>query len=100
LEEFLIKEKLDNFFDVVVAKEDTVLNKPNGEPIEKAIELAGVTAKDALYVGDAKYDVLCAHNANVDACIVGWNAFGKEYFEKYKPEYYAESCQDIINLSK
>ena len=100
LEEFLIKEKLDNFFDVVVAKEDTVLNKPNGEPIEKAIELAGVTAKDALYVGDAKYDVLCAHNANVNACIVGWNAFGKEYFEKYKPEYYAESCQDIINLSK
>lgn len=100
LEEWLKKENLQNFFDVVVAKEDTVLNKPNGQPLEKAMELAGVNAKETLYVGDAKYDVLCAHNAKVDACVVGWNAFGKEFFNKYFPEYYAESCQDIINLSK
>lgn len=100
LEEWLEKENLQNFFDVVVAKEDTLLNKPNGQPLEKAMELAGVNATETLYVGDAKYDVMCAHNANVDACVVGWNAFGKEFFKKYKPEYYAESCQEIINLLK
>lgn len=94
------KENLYDLFDVIIGKEDTLLNKPDGEPLKRAMELANVEKNETLYVGDARYDVMCAHNAQTDACVVGWNAFGKSYFDDLRPEHYAENCKYILNLVK
>lgn len=92
------KENLYDLFDVIIGKEDTLLNKPDGEPLKRAMELANVEKNETLYVGDARYDVMCTHNAQADACVVGWNAFGKSYFDDLHPEHYAENCKYILNL--
>lgn len=96
--EWVKKEKLESVFDVIIGKEDTLLNKPNAEPLKKAMQLAKVLPSETLYVGDARYDVMCAKNAEVDACVVGWNAFGKEYFDDLTPEFYALNTKYILDL--
>lgn len=96
--EWVKKERLESVFDVIIGKEDTLLNKPNAEPLKKAMQLAKVLPNETLYVGDARYDVICAKNAGVDACVVGWNAFGKEYFDDLAPEFYALNIKYILDL--
>lgn len=96
--EWVKSENLESVFDVIIGKEDTLLNKPDAEPLKKAMQLAKVLPNETLYVGDARYDVMCAHNAQVDACVVGWSAFGKDYFNDLAPELYALNTKYILDL--
>lgn len=57
----LVQLGVDNFFDVVVAFEDTGRRKPAPEPFQKALELLEVGADEAIMVGDwAERDILGA----------------------------------------
>jgi putative hydrolase of the HAD superfamily len=52
---------LHNYFDVVVAFEDTMKRKPAPEPFEKALELLRVRPKEVIMLGDwAERDILGA----------------------------------------
>lgn len=65
-------------FDVVVGSDDTVLHKPNAEPILKALELLGADPADAAYVGDSPYDILAARAAGTHAVWVSWGGIHDE----------------------
>ncbi len=57
----LVQLGVDNFFDVVVAFEDTGRRKPAPEPFQKALELLDVRPDEAMMVGDwAERDILGA----------------------------------------
>ena len=64
------------------------------------MEWAGVRKEKTLYVGDAKFDILCARNAKATSCLVGWTALTSQEIEEVKPDYIANSAQDIIKLAK
>ncbi len=52
---------VDAFFDVVVTFDDTGRRKPAPEPFQRALELLGVTAAEAVMVGDwAERDIVGA----------------------------------------
>ena len=55
-----------------VGCDDTKAHKPNPEPLNIALEKLGVTKDEAIYVGDSKYDIQCAHNAGMKAVLVNW----------------------------
>ncbi|MBN2457727.1 TIGR02253 family HAD-type hydrolase [Candidatus Woesearchaeota archaeon] len=48
----LVELNLEDFFDNVVAFEDTGTHKPSPEPFEKALKLLKISADEALFVGD------------------------------------------------
>lgn len=90
--------KAGELFDVVVAKEDTEKHKPFGDPIILAMKLAKAEKQDVLYIGDTEYDVLCAHDAGVDAAVVGWTASDKKTLEALYPEHWIENIEDLFKL--
>lgn len=90
----------NNFFDVVVGRNDTDLHKPNGRPLELAMERVGVTPDRTLYVGDAKFDILCARNAKATSCLVGWTALSQAEIQEVNPDYIVKSANQIIDLVK
>src|SRR5581483_2781470 len=51
--------------DAATTADDAKRSKPDDDVIESAIEKAGVTAAEAVYVGDTPYDVEAAHRAGL-----------------------------------
>lgn len=59
---------------VASGMEDTVKHKPEPEPLLAALAKAGVDAREAVYVGDAIYDLQAAAAVPMDAVGVTWGA--------------------------
>lgn len=88
---------LDAYLDVFVALEDTVIHKPQGEPVLKALEFLGRTEKrGVLYVGDSPYDILCAQNAGVASAAVGWSYLPHEELQALEPELFLERFEELL----
>ena len=51
---------------------DDIPKKPAPEMVWKAMETLGVTADEAVYVGDSEVDVATAHNAGLPLVAVNW----------------------------
>ena len=69
---------LENYFDVVAAREDVRKLKPDPEGILLAVKKLGVTR--SFMVGDLVVDVLAAKTANVTAILV------RRFTEKFEPQ--------------
>ena len=61
-----------HYFDRVICVEDAPFPKPDPAPLITYLSKSGISAKEALYVGDTAYDSLCASGANVDFGIALW----------------------------
>ncbi len=62
------------YFQHIVCFDDVENPKPHPEPIYKAADMAGVSTKDILFIGDTEYDIDCAKNSGVDFALAGWSA--------------------------
>ncbi len=67
--------------DVLVAVEDTDRHKPGPEPVLLALERLGAEAADAVYVGDAPFDVAAGNAAGVATVGVTWGFFPRAALE-------------------
>lgn len=65
---------LTGAIDVLVAMEDTDTHKPGPEPLVLALGIVGRPASDAVYIGDAIFDLQAADAAGMDAVGVTWGA--------------------------
>ncbi len=64
----LLKKQLPIFneFKVIITRDDTILGKPNPEPLLKAISMLELKVKDCVYIGDAYTDYLACKAINMD----------------------------------
>lgn len=67
---------IGDFFEEMVSCDDTEIHKPNPEPILLCLKKMGITAEEALMVGDSPFDIKCANNAGVKSVLVGWRITG------------------------
>ena len=65
---------LDGRIAVLASMADTENHKPAPDPLRHALTGLGRSASEAVYIGDAVVDVLCAHAAGADAIAVTWGA--------------------------
>ncbi|MCX6732490.1 MAG: HAD-IA family hydrolase [Candidatus Roizmanbacteria bacterium] len=61
--------KLNELFDVVIAKEDTQKEKPYPDPILKAVD--DLRSKNGVYIGDSPSDIVAASAARIPILFVG-----------------------------
>jgi HAD superfamily hydrolase (TIGR01509 family) len=57
----------DDAITATASADDVEEGKPAPDPVEQALELAGVTASDAVFVGDTVWDMQAASRAGVQA---------------------------------
>ncbi|MCP8309319.1 MAG: HAD family hydrolase [archaeon] len=89
---------LDDFFDVIVTREDSKELKPDGGSIKRAIEILGIDAKEAIYVGDGIIDILAAKEAKVTSVAMPTGVSNIKNLVEAKPDYLIGSLKDIIAL--
>ena len=64
------KANLDDYFDVIYAKEDVQKSKPDPEVHQKIMEFFNVNPEDCLIVEDAILGVEAAKNAGIDVITI------------------------------
>lgn len=89
---------LNDFFDVIITREDSKELKPDGGSIKKAIEVLGINAKEAIYVGDSVIDILAAKVAKVISVAVPTGVSNIKNLVESEPDYLIYSLRDIIAL--
>lgn len=67
---------IGDYFEEMVSCDDTDIHKPNPEPILLCLKKMGITAEEALMVGDSPFDIKCANSAGVKSVLVGWRITG------------------------
>lgn len=68
-----------------ICADHTDKHKPEPDPLLKYMELTGAKKDEILYIGDSKYDEMCAHSAGVDFALATWGAVNKELPAEWKP---------------
>lgn len=86
---------LDSYFDVVICADDTKKHKPNGDPMEKYLEITNARRQDTIYVGDSIYDMQCAKNAGVHSALALW---GIEDSDNLEATYKLNNPKDILDI--
>jgi len=98
----LIKYRLNKFFEVIVAADDTTNHKPHPEPLEKALAALGGQKEKAIMIGDSDKDILAAHSFGIDSILFFPLEHKKFYdFVKLKelePTHIVEDFRDVLNL--
>lgn len=89
---------LNNFFDVIITREDSKELKPDGGSIKRAMEILGISAKEAIYVGDGVIDILAAKKAKVMSIAVPTGISSIKNLVEAEPDYLIDSLKDLIPL--
>lgn len=89
---------LDQFFETVVALDHVEKEKPDPEPVLKALHLLDSTPERAIMVGDNYHDILAGKNAGTYTAGVAWSLKGREFLAGYKPDYMLENMADILPI--
>jgi HAD superfamily hydrolase (TIGR01549 family) len=90
----VVSHGIDKFMATAVLCEDTKKHKPDPEPLNLCLERLGVTADEALYVGDTRPDMTAAHSAGMDFAYASWGSFFP--MERHEPEYYLDHPLDLL----
>ncbi len=103
VEHVLHKYNIQDFFDVVIANEDTIKHKPHPEPLEKALALLGGSKQDAVMIGDSDKDINAATNAGVDSILFYPDEHKKFYeladLQQLSPTYTVDDFRQVIDIT-
>ena len=97
-EKALVLVGLDRLIPTIVGCDSCMNHKPHPEPVERALRLLGVSASDALFVGDSPHDVESGRAAGVTTVGVTWGAFTREEMEQARADVVIDRVEELRGL--
>ena len=94
-EKALVLVGLNRVIPTIVGCDTCVNHKPHPEPVERALNLLGVAADDALFVGDSPHDVESGRAAGVRTVGVTWGAFTREEMERAGADVVIDRVEEL-----
>jgi pyrophosphatase PpaX len=90
---------LVEYFDTVVAHDDTARHKPDPEPVLAGIERLGGEPAASAYVGDSPFDIQAAKAAGVHAVAVTWGGIHpEERLLEAEPDAVAHEPEELLDV--
>jgi pyrophosphatase PpaX len=86
---------LFDLFNVIITPESTSKHKPHPEPALKALEAIDGKAGNALFIGDAYFDIECGQKAGTDTAFVSWSLNDPDTI-KPAPTYVIQKMSDLL----
>ena len=100
--DFAVKELSALYFgeriQVAIGDDPSRKRKPAPDSVFAAMELMGVSAEEAVYVGDSDVDVLTAHNAALPCCAVTWGFRSEESLVAAGADHVAHTPQEMLSI--
>lgn len=89
---------LTDFFEVIVTPEDVTSPKPHPEPVLQALQRLGVSAEEAIFIGDSPHDMVSGREAGTQTGAALWGPFDRAVLEAERPTYLLDHPSDVLNL--
>jgi len=90
---------IEHLFETVVGGDETKKHKPDPEPLLLALERLGAAPDDAVYVGDAPFDVKAAKAAGLYSVGVTWGGIhGRERLEAEEPDALVDTTEELLGV--
>jgi pyrophosphatase PpaX len=90
--------KLDPYFDTIVALDHVSKAKPDPESIFLALDQLNSSKEQAIMVGDNYHDILAGKNAGTRTAGVAWSLKGRDYLSQFKPDYMLDEMSDLLKI--
>ena len=88
---------IEHLFETVVGGDETKKHKPDPEPLLLALERLGAAPNDAVYVGDAPFDVRAAKAAGLYSVGVSWGGIHRrERLEAEEPDALVDTTEELL----
>lgn len=88
--------KLNNIFDYLCCSDDVKKPKPDKETIDKLCSMSNIGKENAIMIGDSKYDVYTAKNANIKSVIMKF--MDRKLPDDAIPSYYCNNFLELYTL--
>jgi pyrophosphatase PpaX len=89
---------LARFLPVVIGADSVTKHKPEPEPVLLALERLGVSADEALMLGDSPHDISSGNAAGVRTIGALWGPFTREQIGVAQPTYWLSNIRDLPAL--
>jgi pyrophosphatase PpaX len=86
---------ISDFFETVIAMEDTSHHKPDPEPVFRALEQLGVRPAEAVFIGDSPFDVLSGNQAGTYTGAALWGPFSVDSLRAAGPDFELSEIRDL-----
>lgn len=98
--QMLAKAYFEGLFDAVAGERERegIPKKPAPDGAWLLLRECGVTANEAVYIGDSEVDVLTAKNAGLDAILVSWGFRTREVLLESGATVIADTPKELENL--
>lgn len=84
--------------ELLVGMEDTEKHKPHPDPLLRALEMLDAIPEDAIYVGDAIFDIQAAQAAGMDVVAVTWGAGEADALRAENPNHLVNTMDQLREL--
>jgi pyrophosphatase PpaX len=90
---------LVEYFDAVVAHDDTERHKPDPDPVLAGIERLGGEPAGSAYVGDSPFDIRAAKSAGAYSVGVGWGGVHpEERLLAEEPDAFVREPEELLDV--
>jgi pyrophosphatase PpaX len=90
---------IEHLFETVVSGDETKEHKPDPEPLLLALDRLGAAPGDAVYVGDAPFDVKAAKAAGLYSVGVSWGGIHRrERLEAEEPDALVDTTEELLGV--
>ena len=93
-EDHFHKYGLAHYFDLAVCADDVANPKPAADPLLFAARFFGISPSEILFLGDAPYDMQCAHAAGAKGALALWGTTDPTI----PADYYPPTPLDVLPI--
>ncbi|MBR6879612.1 MAG: HAD family hydrolase [Clostridiales bacterium] len=91
----LVGERFPGLFDVVRGNVEDVPLKPSREGVDIILETLGISAEDAVYIGDSEVDIMTAQNSGLASISVDWGFKTRDFLLENDAKMIFSSPEDL-----
>ncbi|MCR5148227.1 MAG: HAD family hydrolase [Eubacterium sp.] len=97
-----VKELNERFFSkyvkVAIGEKPGIRRKPAPDTVETALSELGISAEDAVYVGDSDVDVATAANSGLPCISVLWGFRDKEFLVEHGGKIFVDTPEEVVSI--
>ncbi len=94
----LVVDYFDGMFDLSVGEKEGIRRKPFPDMTLSALQKLGLSASEAVYVGDTEIDFQTAKNSGMDCICVTWGFRTREFLKELGAKQIVSDVDEIMKI--
>lgn len=90
--------ELTELFEVTICAEDSLIHKPQPEPLLLALQRLAAKPAETIYIGDSTHDLIAGRAARLRTAAALWGPFPRAELARLEPDYLLEAPAALLHL--